>query len=198
MALMVECSQAAMSGDLSVLEVQRSLGERFASGEERAFEEVVRQYEADIGRLARRLLGFRPGGDAEDVVQEVFVRVYLKRHSFRGESSLRTWLMRITVNCIRSTQRRRILTLEMLWRSRPREESALERGPEISEQARQAREAIAKLASRDREVVVLHYLEEMPVAIVAEVTGISQGAVMVRLHRARKKLADLLGGLRDE
>ena len=45
---------------------------------------------------------------------------------------------------------------------------------------------------------MLHYLEEMPVAIVAEVTGISQGAVMVRLHRARKKLADMLGGLRDE
>src|ERR1044072_1653365 len=87
---------------------EEELGRRFARGEERAFEEVARLHGEQVARLARRLMGGRDG-EAEDAVQEVFVRAYEKRRGFRGASSVRTWLMRITVNTCRSMQRRRIV-----------------------------------------------------------------------------------------
>jgi len=198
MALIMECSRADLGAEVSVHNDLRALGQRLAAGDENAFEQVVRHFEGDVGRLARRLLGFRGGNDADDVVQEVFVKVYLKRRSFRGASSLRTWLMHVTVNCVRSMQRRRILRLEMLWRSKPPQSACVDEGAIISERGRQAREAVARLTGKDREAVVLHYLEEMPVGLVAEIMGTSEGSVMVRLHRARKKLADMLRGPNDE
>jgi RNA polymerase sigma-70 factor (ECF subfamily) len=198
MGSLVACSQADLHAGLHAPGVERSLEERLAAGEEAAFEEMLRRYQQEVAGLAAKLLGYRAAGDAHDVAQEVFVRVYLKRRSFRGDSSIRTWLMRVTVNCVRSLQRRRMLRLDLVWRAKSQEEHAADHGAELSEEGRRARDAVAQLRGRDREAVVLHYLEEMPVSVVAEVMGTSQGAVMTRLHRARKKLSQLLGGSSDE
>ena len=72
------------------------LGKRFADGDEEAFNEVVEQYSGKIYGLCYRIL--RDREEAKDMTQEVWVRIYSKRKSFRGKSSLYTWFYRIALN----------------------------------------------------------------------------------------------------
>ena len=176
-------------------EDDKALREAFARGEEPAFDETLRLYGETVERLARRLMGWQGGEEVDDAVQEVFVRAYLKRKTFRGESSLKTWLIRVTVNTCRSMQRKRLVRMAYLreWIGRfveGKRDRDLERG----EAAERVRVAVRKLGGREREVVVLHYLEEIPVREVAEVLGISEGAVHMRLFRGREKLKEMLEG----
>src|SRR5258706_12168799 len=69
---------------------------RFRNGDETAFDDLVRSYQKDVHRLARRLT--RDAVEADDLAQETFLRAYRALASFRGDSSLRTWLMRIVTN----------------------------------------------------------------------------------------------------
>ena len=157
------------------------------------FDRIVADHRERIARLAYRLLGWRD--EVEDVVQEVFLAAFRNREAFRAESSLTTWLTTIAINKCRSHLRKRLLRLLFFERSRHRlagsvdgaEGAALER-----ESFEQVRRALQKLPTRHREVVVLRYLEETPIAEIAEVLGISRNAVEVRLNRARARLrADL-------
>jgi RNA polymerase sigma-70 factor (ECF subfamily) len=138
---------------------EAGLTERFARGEEAAFDEAVRLYEERLGRLALRLMAWRGGCDAEDALQEALVKAYVGRKRFRGESEVLTWLTRIVVNRCRSMERRRRLGLRVIagWAGRRRETE--ERG--VDETAEEVRRAVGKLAMREREVVVLYYLEEL-------------------------------------
>ena len=158
----------------------------------RDFDQLVARYQPQVARLAHRLLGWRDREAVEDVVQEVFL-VALRRHSsFRGESSLGTWLTGITINKCRDHRRRSVVRLKWLQR--------LWRYPETNhdskdETAQQVRDAVAELPPRDREVIVLFYLEGLPVAQVAELLGAKNNTIEVRLHRARQKLKAKLAGL---
>jgi RNA polymerase sigma-70 factor (ECF subfamily) len=166
---------------------QQVLGLRLARGDKAAFDSVVDLYAPFVRRrLARRLLGWQQA-DAEDVTQDVFVHVYLKARAFRGGSSLQTWLTRITINRCRTLQRRKWLKLDRLWRA-IRERAAACDALEQDETARCVRAAVQTLPLREREVVVMYYLEELTVCDIAAVLQMSQGAVNVRLHRARKRL----------
>jgi RNA polymerase sigma-70 factor (ECF subfamily) len=104
--------------------------------------------------------------------------------------------MRIAINQCRSHQRRRLLGLGILSRLWHGAKTPLGPAADVSaeqrEQAAQIRRAVNRLRPRDREVVVLHYLEELPVADVAGLLGVTRGAVEVRLSRARKRLRGLL------
>jgi RNA polymerase sigma-70 factor (ECF subfamily) len=147
-----------------------------------------------VTRLARRLLGWRTG-DVEDVVHDVFLAALTKRQRFRGDASPWTWLVAITINRCRSHRRRQLVRLKWWRAAGPAAETTDDREPSIerSEMSMRVRDAVTALPARDREVVVLYYLEEMTVAQVAAVVGASTGAVEVRLHRARAKLRQLLG-----
>src|ERR1041384_7299335 len=107
MTLLIECPP----GEPDVLEEDSSLGLRLARGDDHALEAVLARHGEEIARLVRRLLGWQ-AADADDITQEVFVQVFLKRKSFRGESSLKTWLMRIAINRVRSFQRRRTFGID--------------------------------------------------------------------------------------
>jgi RNA polymerase sigma factor (sigma-70 family) len=157
------------------------------------FDRLVADHRERIARLAYRLLGWRD--EVEDVVQEVFLAALRNREAFRAESRLTTWLTTIAINKCRSHLRRRLLRLVFFARSRPRLAAAVdgaERAALERESFEQVRRALQKLPTRCREVVVLRYLEEMPILEIAEVLGISRNAVEVRLNRARARLrADL-------
>jgi RNA polymerase sigma-70 factor (ECF subfamily) len=161
-----------------------------------SFEQLVALHEPRVRRLAHRLLGWRGGGDVDDVVQEVFLVLLNKLDCFRGESSLATWLTRVTINRCRTHQRTRWLRLRL---HRPPHFS--EAGPPADQHAvrdevnARVRSAVAALGARDREVIVLFYLEELPSSDIAALLGISSGAVDVRLHRARRRLKEKLGDL---
>ncbi|MCK4849863.1 MAG: RNA polymerase sigma factor [Phycisphaerae bacterium] len=165
-----------------------------------AFENLVAVHGEHINRLVYRLLGW--SHDAEDVSQEVFLAALKNLKKFRGQSSLSTWLTRIAVNKARSHRRKlrsRIRALRAAARmSRPTAESKPESASADREVFRRVRQAVQALPSRYREVVVMRYLEQMPTAEVVKVLGISRSAMDARLHRARRRLKEVLGDLVSE
>jgi len=175
------------------------LAARLARGEAGALEEVVGLHQAGIVRLANRLLGWT--GEVDDIVQDIFLTALEKAGKFRGQSSLKTWLTVITLNRCRTYHRRRKIwprAVATLTARQSAASSAADQAVLSDEVAREVRSAVAALPSRDREVIVLHYLEHKSPAEIAELLGSSQNAIEVRLHRAKAKLRQSLQGLMKE
>lgn len=172
---------------------QELLG-RLARRESGAFDELLDRRHDEIARLVYRLLGW--DSEAEDVVQEVFLAAWRALPRFRGQAGLSTWLRRIAVNKCRACRRR--WRVHGRWRrhmrrshteplDRSAEDAALE-----GEKFEQVRAAVRALPHRDREVIVLHYLQQQSVDQVAAELGLRRNTVEVRLHRARERLKPLL------
>ena len=170
----------------------RELVARFRAGETDAFERIVAAHQLRITRLVHRLLDRSDGTD--DVIQEVFLAVLQNLGRFRGKSKMSTWMTTIAVNKCRSHGRRRRLWLRVLpWLAKNAESCGEPSDPlEATESHQQIRRAVQRLSTRYREPIVLRYFEEMSVAEIADVLGISHGAVEVRLSRARGKLKEIL------
>jgi RNA polymerase sigma-70 factor (ECF subfamily) len=158
------------------------------------FDLVVRQHQR---RIYRVLLGLVRDPDlADNLTQDCFVRAYEKRASFRGESSVSTWLIRIAINLARDHARNRRAGFWRRLFSAPAEEteSALETvadlgaSPERSLIARQelARvwRIVEQLPQRQREVFLLRFAEEMPLEEIALALGMQSGTVKAHLFRA--------------
>jgi RNA polymerase sigma-70 factor (ECF subfamily) len=144
-----------------------------------------------VTRLAYRLLGWR--GDVEDLVHDVFLAAFKQRHRFRGEASAWTWLAAIAINQCRSHRRRQVLRFRWLRnRNRPEHAARSSERAEQDETAQRVRDAVAQLRIRDRELIVLHYLEELSTEQISAITGVSMKTIHVRLHRARQRLKALL------
>jgi RNA polymerase sigma-70 factor (ECF subfamily) len=151
-------------------------------GDVDAFEELVRRYQSRIYRVALRMLGSR--ADAQDAVQETFVRAWQALPRFRHESALSTWLYRIvTRRALDKIARRRTTgTLD---------EVDLEAGPdpvqatEQQERLRAVRKAIANLPPEQRAALVLREFEGLSYQEVAHVLGTGVPAIKTRIHRAR-------------
>jgi RNA polymerase sigma factor (sigma-70 family) len=164
-----------------------------------AFEQFVADHYASVRRLVFRLLGWRDGG--EDVVQEVFLAAWAGWRRLRRETSAEFWLKRIAVNKCRSRLRReavRARWLRWIVRAPPEEpKTADDDSLAGEERAERVRRAINALGPRYREVTVLFYLEEMTVEQIAQLTNTRRNTVEVRLHRARRQLAEHLADLAD-
>jgi RNA polymerase sigma-70 factor (ECF subfamily) len=158
-----------------------------------SFEALVADEHAYVVRLVGRLLGWR--SDVDDLVQEVFVAAFCAWPKFRGDCAARTWLTRIAVNKCRSFARRRWLRekLAAAWHVRQASASRVVSHPaDEGETAEHVRRAVQLLRKRDREVIVLHHLEQLSIAEIAAVLKISHNAVEVRLTRARQRLKEIL------
>ncbi|MSP72030.1 MAG: RNA polymerase sigma factor [Myxococcales bacterium] len=165
---------------------------RLTAGHAAAYRELFRQHSDEVYRLARRFV--TSDTDAEEVTQEVFIAAHQSIGRFRGHSRLRTWLFRITVN--RALKHRR-------WWLRRRESgaesltTAVDAGvsPEQlahdREQLARLRVCIAQLEVRKRTVLVLHELEGLDTATIAEVLECPRSTVLTRLARARADLVRL-------
>ncbi len=131
------------------------------------------------------------------MVQEVFLAALKNATRFRRGSSLTTWLTTITLNKCRSQRRGFLVRLRLLTGlgARPTEDAPPADVPMAAEETfSQVRSALRQLSPRDREVIVLHYLEENTAEEMATLLGVKRGAVEVRLHRARARLREILGG----
>jgi RNA polymerase sigma-70 factor (ECF subfamily) len=172
---------------------------RILAGEGHLFHALIRPCERSIFFLLLSLLGDE--SEAEDVAQETAIKVYLNLKNFRGEAKFRTWVLSIARNeglgRLRKTGARREDSLDAgtddqtgdytpailtSWREVPSE--ALER----QELGALLRQAIERLPAIYRNVVLLRDIEEMDVRETAAALGITEGAVKVRLHRARTLL----------
>lgn len=165
---------------------------RCMAGELAAQEEWVRQNHLPIYRLALSILD--DPAEADDTAQEVLLAALDGLRSFRGDSSVKTWLYTMTVNACRGrmrkqrTRQRLQETLQGIFRLRQ------QAAPPVEEQAiqRQAKErlwkAVEALPEGQRMAVVLRYYQELPVAEVAEILQISERSAYERLQSAHAKL----------
>ena len=129
--------------------------------------------------------------DAEDAVQDVFLKYYRKQPTFADEDHEKAWFIRVAVNHCKDILRRRKLR-EFIPLSEV-EELLAEKEAEANDSG--VLQAIFELADRYRIVMILHYLEGYPVKEVAKLCGISQSAVKMRLSRGREQLKERLKGV---
>ena len=172
----------------------RDLALRHRCGDPAAFEEVYLRFSDMVFSLALRMSGDRE--EAADMAQETFLRVYRYLGRFRGRSSLKTWIYRITVNCCRSKLRKR---------SRRRVERPLEHLEELADQrtgpeeralghdlGRRMAAAIADLPVVFREAVLLRDVQGLSYDEIGEVLGVRIGTVRSRIARGRERLRRLM------
>lgn len=177
--------------------------ERCRVNDEAAFREVVGRYKAKIYNYIYRMTG--SSEDAEDLTQEVFIRMYTSIDAFRGQSSLNTWLFRIAGNlCIdrfrRAKNRTPAYSLDepihddLAGHEIPDRTYEPHRLLESGEMAEQIQQALARLPEKLRAPLLLHDLEGMPYEEIAQVVGCPLGTVKSRLFNARMQLRRQLSG----
>ncbi len=170
------------------------LGQRLASGDEDVFNEVVERYSRRVYALCYRVL--RDEEEAKDLAQEVFVRVYLKRKSFKGKSSLYTWIYRIALNmCFSHLKKRKVQTvpiqdLEGVLAAKP-----AETGGRQAELDQLLARALESLPPKQKAVFVLRFYDKMSYKEIAEAMGTSVGTAKANHHFAVQRLREMLHGV---
>jgi len=164
---------------------------RAAAGDAAAFRGLFVRHKNDVARLVYRMLN--APADLDDVIQEVFVQVFRSLKDFRGQSKFSTWLHRVTVNVVlmhrRSARSRPVLTEEMPGELVADEGQTLpDEDAERHERMRAFQRLLARLADKKRVVFVLHELEGMSPAEIAEVVDAPVLTVRTRLFYARREL----------
>jgi RNA polymerase sigma-70 factor, ECF subfamily len=178
-------------------ELERSLLRRLRDRDERAFRELVETHRDRVYNITFRMLGNR--AEAEDVAQEVFISVFKTIDTFRLEAKFSTWLYRVAVNHCKNR-------IKYLARRHDRDRDEIDEtthgtgvngtigGPvpaspakalESAQMEKLMQEAIANLDADQREVVVLRDVEDLSIEEICEITGLPDGTVKSRLHRAR-------------
>ncbi|MGD0670004.1 MAG: sigma-70 family RNA polymerase sigma factor [Bryobacteraceae bacterium] len=174
-----------------------------AAGELADFDAVVRRYQPAVFRFL--LASLREREAAENLTQECFLRAYQARRNFRGDASVRTWLMRIAVNLV--NDRRKSARLRF-WRRAAQtsldvsftgdwladRRSSPEAEASAREQVQAVWRAAAELSERQHAVFLLRFVEEMEIREIAAAMGLQEGTVKAHLFRAvdtvRKKIGD--------
>ena len=177
---------------------EQELVQRLQAGDTEAFDTLFRQHFSKVYRQALHLLG--TATEAEEVVQEVFLTVYEKAHTFRGASAFTTWLYRLTVNAALSRLRRRTRRKEIalddylpqfradghhLVRPVVDWSADLEQCLANAQVQQLLWKAIELLQPLDKAVLVLSDFEDLPNREIGEALGLTVLAVKARLHRAR-------------
>lgn len=171
------------------------LVQRAAAGDADAFRGLFVRHKSDVSRLVYRMLN--APSDLDDVVQEVFVQVFRSLKDFRGQAKFSTWLHRVTVNVVlmhrRSARSRPVLTEEV-----PNDlvaddgQTLPDEDTERRERMRAFQRLLARLADKKRIVFVLHELEGMAPAEIAEIVGAPVLTVRTRLFYARRELEAMM------
>ncbi len=184
---------------------ERLLIGRLKARDEQAFNEIVRLHGDKVFSLVYRMIGSRP--EAEDIAQEVFVTVFKTIDGFRGESKFSTWLLRIAANqCknrIKYLARRPMGSSSFDDAVDHASEGALPvpaqghiDAPDVLMEAAEmeslTQAAIAALEEDHRLLIVLRDVEELSYQEIGEITGLAEGTIKSRLHRARMAIKEHL------
>lgn len=177
-----------------------SLARRVQAGDEPAFRELVERYQSGIFRVIYGILHNR--ADAEEIAQEVFAKVYFSIRTFGCRSSLFTWIYRIAVNECCAYLRKRRVTLVYEGDSGggpvPDLQSAADERPTADRAAAQrdfVNKLLVRMPKEDRVLLLWKEVEGFSVVQLAEMTGLNENTVKVRLFRARRRLAELAARL---
>jgi RNA polymerase sigma-70 factor (ECF subfamily) len=180
--------------------------ERLVARDEAAFGTLVRTYERRVFALLVRMIGNR--AEAEDLAQEVFVQVFKAIGAFRGESKLSTWIYRIAVNLSKNRSKylrvRHTNQQEQLEKvdqhaplagARGANVASVERPDEVAagkQLERIVQNAILEIEPSFRECLVLRDIEDLSYTEIGAITGLPEGTVKSRIHRARAQLKELV------
>lgn len=154
-----------------------------AQSRERAFTQMVENYQTALKRMC--CLYLRDKDLAEDAVQETFIKAWRSMDFFRGDSSEKTWLMKIAINTCRDINRSAYLRFV---EKRFTPDDLPEHAAPTEEKDEELVQAILHLPLRLREVILLYYYQGMNTQEAAQALGIRQSSVSGRLKRAREKL----------
>lgn len=173
-----------------------ALVERCKEGDERAWAELVEATYRDVYTLSLRILG--NSHDAAEATQDAYLKAWRGLHGFRGDAAFETWLYRVASNTALSKHRSRKrrqgreagVSDEVL--SQLPDWGSVESTAGARIEVRALEEALARLPEQHRTVVVLRDVYGMSIEEIAQQLGISQTAAKVRVHRARKKLKDMV------
>lgn len=185
---MLQGKRKLSAPDFIVGDVETDLRERLRRGDPAAAREFYDAYSARIHRFIQHALGPGNNADAEDLLQETFMGLAEALPFFRGQSSLFTFACAIAHRKALSFMRNRARRSELL-RDHTTEAVRLIIQPAPDQDLKNA---LGALSAEHREVLVLKYVEELPVSEIAGVLSISEHAVESRLARARKALARAL------
>ena len=180
------------------MDPDRELVEAAAAGSREAFDELVRRHQVAMLTLARVLTGGR--GDADDLAQEVFVRAWRSLAGFRGESTFRTWLHRVAINVIRSSQAKEGRIRRWFAHQPPGDEpfdppAAAEAIDTALARRQTIHRALAALPDDLRVPVTLRDLQGLEYKEIAALLHVPIGTVESRIFRARQRLKPLLESL---
>src|SRR5437899_4880991 len=170
---------------------ERELVERCRSGDERAFQELVDRYKDLVFALIARTIQDR--SRAEDLAQDVFLRIHRGLPYFRGEAKLSTWIYRIVANVCLQDRGGAPATVSLDDDRVPeRAASSADRRFDDLELRDRLEKAVARLPAQYRLLVAAHYLEGVRYEDLAEALQLPLGTVKTQLYRAKQQLRRLL------
>jgi len=174
--------------------------ERFQQGDGHAFEEIVKRYKDPLLNFIYRFVGNQE--EAEDILQETFLRVYRKRHAYRQVAKFSTWIYTIAGNLarteLRKRKRRRLFSISDMGveEDKDYEVSDEEFNPEQHVDSLLHDEVIQreinKLSPKFREVIILRDIQEFSYEEISQILRIPIGTVKSRVNRARLRLQSRL------
>lgn len=184
--------------DISPHSDDRALVQDVLSGRAGAFERLVRDYQGLCWHILLRMV--RNPEDARELCQETFLRVHQCLHQYRGESALKSWIGQVAYSMAkRHLERRRIPLADVSG-----EQDGLSAADTVgdgldleamhgdAQMSAHLHEAIDGLPPLQRTALTLYHLDELPIADIAQITGVAEGTVKSHLFRARKRLREIL------
>lgn len=173
------------------------LVERVQAKDDSAFRELMERYQNKVFSIIYGIL--RNQNDAEDISQQVFTKVYFSIGNFDARSSLLTWIYKITVNeCYDYLRKKKVRKLvyesdfsEEDAQRMDNSEAGADRGPAVDSQLAQRElltKLLAKVSAEDRNLILLKEVEGHSVEELAQMTGMNENTIKVKLFRARQKL----------
>ena len=173
---------------------------RARTGDVAAFERLLRMHERQVLGLAVRLTGNLH--DAQDVAQEVFIKLHRELRRFSDIAEIAPWLYRVTVNeCFdvgRKAKRSRLQSIKSEWATWPSAGPTPEEQVENDQDRKLLADAMRVLTERERAVIALRELEGLSTAEVAETLGSAESTVRVQIANARLKLRKYFEGVRGK
>ena len=169
--------------------------DRIIGGDERAFNELIKKHYANVYSLAYRMLN--DADDANETAQDTFVKIYHTLSNFRGEASIKTWIMRITLRISLNKRRDRSRSawerLGLHKNQQPKSSFSHLQSPEAKlisdEVSSQVRNLIDALPEDMRQVIILNSFEDLSYSEIGQILRIPMGTVSSRLYTARKLLS---------
>lgn len=175
------------------------LMQRIGRGEHKAFDTLYNRYARRLGGFFLRMLAY-DAAKAEDMVQELFARVWTHRKEYRSAQPFATWLYTMAYNLCKNEYRHEAVRQAYVEELRQREEATDEptKAMERDELRQRLRQAVQSLPTAQRDAFLLHYDEELTIPEVAHIVGCPEGTVKSRLYTALESVKRMMNEYKQD